>query len=330
MAPALGVESEPDTVTRRVPPPDFRYVWLMPGPTSLGAVIAGVGAAITATGAALWTSGHHPATAGVMAAGAALCAGALAGVNRRRLRSPARARPVAMAIVPWGVLVEPDSDVHVLRWPAVRKVDVDVSHTMEGGTPAVLSSTVTIDTGRELLTGRAFGAVGLEGLMANLEAYAAEAARPVALDLEGNEPAGDGATEPVVAELLSRAEELCAPRRGAVCLDLPSVSYRSSARVGAGRETLALLRGVLASSGDSGPADPRALAAVIAVRLGVAALVPELLRLGSSPHPVVAAVAKAAAIRLGAGISRAGAVTEVASFLFEEDCALLERWAQAL
>jgi hypothetical protein len=254
---------------------------------------------------------------------AALAAGALAGGRARRRLG---VREAAMAIVPWGILVDPDTEPRILRWPGIRRITVDVAHTMQGGTPAAVASVVTVDTGRELLAGRALGAVGLEELTVHLDAYAQEAARPVALDLEGLEEAGDGATEPVMSDLLGRARDLCTTGWGAVQLGLPPGGYRSMAVSTAGPDTLELLRSILgASPGLS--ADARPLASIVAVLLGARELVPDLLRLVSAPHPVVAAVAKAAALRLGAPQSRAGAVDEVASFLFEEDHQRLERWA---
>jgi hypothetical protein len=196
--------------------------------------------------------------------------------------------------VPWGVLVEPDAELRVLRWPAIRSIGVEVSHAMHGGTPSVVSSFVTVQTDRELLGGRTPGPAGLEGLTVNLDAYAEEAARPVAVDLGGFEHAGDGATEPVVGDLLRCAEDLCVTSQGAAELGLPPGSYRTIASPSAAPETVALLRRVLESGLDAAPpADPRPLATIIAARLGAKDLVPELLRLVSSPHPVVAALAKA-------------------------------------
>ena len=324
------VGSRSESVHRRIPPPDFRYVWLMPGPGSATLALSAAAAAAASAAAALWTSGHHPASISVLVAGLALAAGALQGPDGRRPAGPARAREASMAIVPWGILVNPDTEPRVLRWAAIRAISVEVAHSMQGGTPAVVASVVTVDTGRELLTGRTSGAAGLEGLIANLDAYAEEASRPVALDLEGLEPGGAGATEPVMGDLLARAAEMCATARGAVRLSLPSAGYRSVAAAAAGPETVALLRSILAPAGDRppGPADPRPLASIVAVRLGARDLVPDLVRLVSSPHPVVAAVAKAAAIRLGAPRNRAGAIDEVAAFLFEEDHLRLQQWAE--
>src|SRR5262249_20720916 len=104
---------------------------------------------------------------------------------------------------------------------------------------------------------------------------------------------------------------------------------RTIASPTAAPETIALLRRILTNGLDAAPpADPRPLAAVIAVRLGAKELVLELLKLVSSPHPVVAAMAKAAANRLGAPRNRAGAIDEVASFLFEEDFESIVRWTE--
>ncbi len=315
---------------RRIPPPDFRYVWLLPGPGSATLALGGAAAAATSVAAMLWVGGHHPPSVSFLVAGAALAAGALAGREKRRPEGGMRAREAAMAVVPWGVVVLSDTEPRVLRWPAIRAITVDALHTMAGGTPAVVSSVVTVDTGRELLRGRTTGAAGLEGLVANLDAYTEEASRPVALDLEGAEPACADGTEPVMGELLARAEELCTTARGAVRLALPAAGYRSIAAASAGPETVALLRSILAPGG-SAPvvaADARPLASIVAVLLGARDLVPDLVRLVSSPHPVVAAVAKAAAIRLGAPRNRAGAIDEVAAFLFEEDHLRIEQWAE--
>ncbi len=297
----------------------------MPAGGSASLVITAATALAAGAGAFLW--GAHPLSAGALITGAAMAAGALAG-SWRMTRPRLGMREASMAIVPWGVLVDPDAELRVLRWPAVHRITVDVAHAVRGGTPVTVASVVTVDTGRELLVGRAVGAVGLEGLTVHLKAYAGEAARPVAIDLDGLETAGDGATEPVMADLLARASELCSSGRGAAILGLPAGGYRSMASSTAGPETLALLRAVLASEVDL-PADARPLASIVAVLLGARELVPELLRLVSAPHPVVAAVARAAALRLGAPQSRAGAVDEVAAFLFTEDHERIAAWARA-
>ncbi|AUX45978.1 hypothetical protein SOCE26_074800 [Sorangium cellulosum] len=309
---------------RRLPPPDFRYVWLHPERGSTGAFAAAGTAGLAGISAACWSAGSQALSLGLMAMGSALGVLALA---RAEPRLPVQrgAREVTMAVVPWGILVNPDTDLRVLRWPAVRRVRVDVSHTMRGGTPAVVSSLVTVHTERDVLAGRAAGAVDLERLLANLEGYAQEAARPVAGDIEGQTALGDGVTEPIAAELLQAADAVCTTSRGSAQLALPGGGYRTAATRAAAPETVSVLRSALAWSHDC-PADPRPLAAILAGELGAAELVPELLRLASSPHPVAAAFGKAAALRLGAPPNRAGSIDEVAAFLFEEDVEIGKQW----
>lgn len=306
----------------------------MPGPGPAALAVAASAGGIGALGLMLWSSSSHAQSlSGAVAPIALLALGvAAASSGRSALARGERARKgmreVPMAIVPWGVLVEPDTAPRVLRWPAVRAIGVQALHTMQGGTPSVVSSLVTVQTERELLAGRTPGPAGLEGLTVNLEAYAEEASRPVALDLEGFEAFADGATEPVMGDLLRRAEELCTSGQGAVSLGLLPGGYRSIASRHASPETVALLRRALGEGGASAPADPRPLAAILAVRLGAPELVPDLLRLVSSPHPIVAAVARASALRLGAPPRRAGAVDEVAPFLFEDDLVRVMKWGE--
>jgi hypothetical protein len=287
------------------------------------AAIGGIGTA--GLGLALWSANPQPLSLGLTVGMGAVTALVFARSERRQASSR-RAREVAMAIVPWGVIVSPDTEPRVLRWPAIRRVTVDVSHTMRGGTPVIVASFVTVETDREILAARAPGAVGLERLVANFTAYAEEAARPPARDLEGAEPAGDDATEPVAATLLRHAEDLCGSGAGAARLLLPPSGYRSVGTRSAPPETQHELSAALHEDADA-PADPRPLAAILAGILGAYELVPDLLRLVSSPHPMVAAFAKAAALRLGAPLNRAGALEELGPFLFEEDLEAIRAWS---
>ncbi len=294
----------------------------MPGP-SLATFAVAVGVVcLGAFGVSLW-SGAHALTA----LGLALGGGTLAGLFLGRDAITPGVRQTAMTIVPWGVLLEPDGDVRVLRWPAIRDIRVHASHSRKGGTPAVVATSVEVVTEHEIWSGQRAGAAGLEGLTANLQRYAEEASRPVAIDLDGRTASADGVTEPVVDELLRAAEALCTTGQGASQLLLPPGGYRVISNRGVGPETLALLRGTLAGEVAS-EADPRALAALVAAKLGARALLPELVRLTLSPHPVVAAAARAAAIRLGGARHRVGSIDELGCFLFEEDCAQIARWAE--
>jgi hypothetical protein len=256
---------------------------------------------------------------------AARARAAIGGVGGRAGRS--RRDAVAMAIVPWGVLVQPDLAPRVLRWAAVKNVQVEMIHGLDAGTPSTLWSVVTIETDHERLAGRAAGAVAIERLVAYVDAYADEQAQTVALDLDGRRGA-EGPYEPVVEPLLSSARSAIAglgPDSSRLCL--PAGGYRHAVEV-ATPETPAVLRAILSDRAPRSP-DPRALAAILAAELRAVPLARDLVALVQSPHPVVAAVAKAAAQKLGVGASKVGAVSEVAPFLHELDVDALGAWAGA-
>lgn len=317
-------------MAHHAPAPDVRYLGLAPGPNFRTLTIAAGSVGLSSIGLAL---GPDEAlwmlTSGVLPVGIAAVAGATfaVGITRQwlRLKAPAEAREVHMAIVPWGVIVDPSVEPRILRWPAVRNIDVAVKHTLEGGTPSILSSVVTVRTEREAFSGHAHGAVGLETLMANIDAYAHEASRPVSLDLDGHETFEDEESTPVTPELLRRATDLCSTDRGAVELGLLPGGYRKVSAANMSPETLALLGRVL--EGDMpGAADPRPLGALVVALLGARELTPALVRLANRPHPLVAAVARAAALRLGVPPAKVGSLDEVSEFLLEDDRRVLEEF----
>lgn len=310
---------------RKAQPPDFRYVALAPRSSVAAVAAATFGVGVACAAFTIWSSISTPLTISVAVGASAITALTLGRGDRRF--GERRVREVAMAVVPWGVIVTPDADPRVLRWPAIRKVDVDIEHAMRGGTPAILSSFVAIHTDREILAGCAAGAVNLERLVANLEAYAVEASRPPSRDLDGREPVDADATEPVADVLISCAQHICASGVGASRLALPAGGYRLASLKRATPETQAVLRAALDADLDASPADPRPIACIAAALLGADDLKPDLLRLVSSPHPLVAAFAKAAALRLGAPKSRAGSIDELAAFLSEEDLGVVRAWA---
>lgn len=310
---------------RRVPPPDFRYVSLAPASMPFASATLAGTVGIAGFGAAFWSAGHDPVLLSVVGSMAAASAAAL--VRSTVTWATGRSvREVPMAIVPWGVVLWPDADTRVLRWPAVSKVEVEAQHALRGGTPSIEQTRVLVHTEREAFAARAPGAVGLERLVVNLDAYAAEASRPPALDLEGTAPMVLDGTEAVAAVLARHAAELARSGQGAARLRLPDGGYRSVGVRAAGAETIGELRAVLAA-GDERPADPRPIACFLAAELRAFELLPEITALVSSPHPLTAAVAMAAALRLGAPQSRAGSLDELAPFLFEDDLETLTVFA---
>lgn len=313
------------TVPRKVPPPDFRYVSLVPAslPVAHATVAGTVG--VAGFGAAFWNAAHDPvllSIVGSMAAASviALARSAVGWVTGRSVRE------VPMAVVPWGVVLWPDADTRVLRWPAVSKVDVEALFSLRGGTPTIEQTRVLVHTPRETFAARANGSAGLERLVANLDAYSAESARPPSIDLDGAHAIEQDGTEPAAALLLRHAAELARSGRGAARLRLPDSGYRRVGALAAGPETIAELRAVLAAGHDP-PADPRPLACALAGELHARDLLPEITALVSSPHPLTAAFAMAAALRLGAPQSRAGSLEELAPFLFDDDVETLSAFA---
>ena len=283
-------------------------------------------AAITGTGlvALAAASQAHPRAfaVAIVACGAATLLARRAALGFRRYGVPS-----PMAIVPWGVIVRPDADdERVLPWSGVRRSLVEHFHTKDvAGAPATVESYVTVETPRERLAGRAPGHVSLERLIAFLDAYQHESARPVAADLEGNPLASDLLDgQGVTLKLLEAAPTFLSSAAGRDTLSLEPMSYRDDDSRAPSLGAVRVLREVLRGTPER--ADARPLAALLGAEIKAESLMPELLRLVTSVHPVVAACAKAAALRLGADPTRVGALEEVAPFLSEEDLSALSAW----
>jgi hypothetical protein len=305
------------------PAPDFRHVGLQPGPgvgtrfaLSVAAAGAGVGAALVEA-----FSTRAAVVAGLLAAtGAAFSLRQLLGPTARKWGT----RAVPMAIVPWGILLSHEEQPRVLHWAAITRVHVEMTYGRDQGTPSTLWSVITVETERERFAGRARGAVHLERLLVHLEAYAREASHTIALDLDGTQR-GEGPLEPDCEPLLSAARAYVESAPGSSRLGLPSAGYRTAAARTASPQTLDVLRDVLCDRREKS-IDPRPFAAIVASELGARDLLDEIMALGQSPHPVVAAVSRVAAHRLGASGPRVGALDAVAPFLVDRDLEVLQAW----
>jgi len=307
------------------PSPEFRYVGFEPGPSVQTRIAASIFTA-GASAVAGWIGelGFKESLVGALlvSAGFAYALRTFGGPTRRL-----GVRSARLAIVPWGILVEDDAEPRVLRWAGIRRVHLHSVYGNDEGTPSTLWSFIVVETEHERFASRTAGAVPLEGLLAHLAAYTREASARLALDLDGLQPSG-GPEEPEVKTLLAAAEgALCASPTSSR-LHVPAAGYRSSRGTSASPETVRDLRVALRDR-TSRDVDRRALAAVLAAELRAGELVPDLLDLVQSPHPLIAAVAKAAALRLGAPTSRTGHLDEVAPFLFDEDVAALKAWVLA-
>ncbi len=302
-------------MTALAPAPDFRYVGFEPSPSLGPRFVAGTILGGASVGAAL----GRALSFGEAIVGAALAATGIAYLWRK-VHGPGPLfgeAGVPLAFVPWGILVEHAGGRRVLRWAAVRRVHLHVIYGRDNATPSTLWSIVTVETERDRYSARASGAVPLESVLANLDSYAEESSHTIAMDLDG-ESTGEGPLEPDFEPLLGAARAFVDSAPASTRLSLPSASYRKTSAHAAGDETIAELRRVLT---DRTPraVDPRPFAAVLAAELHATELVRDIVKLVQSPHPFVAAVAKAAARKLGAEASKAGSLDEVAPFLLEED-----------
>lgn len=305
-------------------PPDFRYVGLVPA-QELGPRVA---ASLFLAGGGVGAGLLHELGMLHAALGALLAATGVALVWRRATAPMRRVgmTHVPIAIVPWGVLVDHAETPRVLRWAAVRSLHVHTAYGRDAATPSTLWSFVTLETDCELFAGRTAGAAPLERLLAHLEAYAREQSHRVALDFSGETGSTAGPLEPEFARLLGAARSALAspPRSQEIGVE---TLYRAS-RGAAGEVAIERLRAILVDRRELAY-DRRPLAAVLAGELGLVELTSDLVRLVQSPHPMVAATAKAAALRLGASRARVGHLDEVAPFLPPEDVEDLVAWAGA-
>ena len=306
------------------PAPDFRYVGLEPimAPRlGLAVTALGLGAGVTVAMSSI--SPAHAVLAGAVAS--ILSAFALRGAASSTTTSGS----ARMAIVPWGVLVEIDDTPRILRWAAIRTIDIQTSRAHR--LPVVgtaLWSRVVIGTDRDRFVGAAVGAVLLEQLVEHIEAYASEQGTPVALDFDDAREERDSVevATPGVEMLISAARDWLASAAAMVQLGLEPAGYRKASALGPTPRAVDVLRQILR---DRTPRDTdrRALAAVLAAELGARALASDLVALAQCPNVLVAAVARVAARKLGAPRAKTGTLDELAPFLFEADRERLEAWA---
>lgn len=241
-----------------------------------------------------------------------------------------------MAVVPWGVLLGADEAPRVLRWAAIERVELESRMSMAavlGRGARIFSALATagrarcrvvIETRRERHVGEAREHAPLERLVAHLAAYTREQAAHVALGL-GDDAPSLAPGEPFVEPLLAAARAFLGSADAMISLGLTPAGYRGAGTGTATDATERVLQRIL-SDRRARVADGRAFASVLAAELGAYAVVPELVLLTQSPHPVLAAVARQAARALGVPRGRAGSVDELTPFLWESDRARLEAW----
>lgn len=230
--------------------------------------------------------------------------------------SPSADAPISL--LPWGIVISTPEEERALRWSSARGVDLESVHEQSNGVPSTLYTIVRVKTERDEICGVTLGAVALERLLHNWEAYGKEQHHVLARDLDGE--VAVLADEPQVEQLFLAARAFVTGGEALRRLDLSPTSYRA----GGGLQEYGIgeLRRIL-SDRAAKECDPRAFAALVAAELGAKEVAPELEALTQCPHPIIAAVARYSALRLGVSVSRVGSVEEIGAFLFESDLASL-------
>lgn len=282
-----------------------------------GAVVCGVGVMALGSNALALTS--------------ALGLGAGAAWYVLRRPPTQKASPVDIehiAIVPWGVVVHAGSGPRVLRWGAIESVHVRYEHAYESLPPVIRWSEVTLHARSETIVGRARGLAPLERLEAHLASYAREAGRPIALDATARATALSD-FEPVFPRLLDEVHRSVRAPDAIPELELAR-GYRGGSQRELGAEGLGVLRRWLTEDAGGLGADRRPLAAVLAAELRARPLMDILVNLVTSPHPFVAAVARSAALRLGAELRRVGSLQELSDFVAAAELEAMHSWGLRL
>lgn len=314
---------------RLAPPIDFRYIGLDPYQPPRGGFVAG-SLGVVAAGASVPYLGQLPGAVLLGVAGLSL-ATCMMQLFRRRREIPEQAEPVAMALFPYGVLIDGPEATRALRWVAVDEIHAQSVHGSENGVATTLYSLVVVavaegdsEANRKLYAGKTHGGVSVEALAVHLAAYREEQGRGVALSLDPGGGAADP-TEPQAALLVEQAAEYLHTASASAELDLSPFDYRGRrdrALPAPSEGTFRALREVLTSR-QAEPLDRRPLAVALAGLLDLRPLARDVVALATAPSPLLAALARVVARRLGVDRQTAGTLDEVLPFLDPRDAAFL-------
>jgi hypothetical protein len=312
---------------RQLVPARLRYLELEPGPREGADWLMGLQFGGIAGLLALGEYGKLAALLGGPAV-AAVYIGVGALVARRRWGSMPPV-PVAMAFTPWGVVLDPNRRPTAVHWLAISDLDHERiegrrRNAYRGERPA--DSVVRIVYEQKRHVGKRDFESELEGLEALWRKLAREQARPVALGLEPGSPKLERSPSRAFATLHDAVRAYLASEGGQSALFDHRGGYRERERVlrpEAKERLLARLRE------PPGELEHAPFAAVLAAELGVVEAIRVLAEQILTPHPFVAAVLKAAALRLGAPPMLPGTIDEVRPFLPDEELDALSAWVKA-
>ncbi|MFO0586838.1 MAG: hypothetical protein U0441_04835 [Polyangiaceae bacterium] len=310
---------------RDLAPPELRYQYLESGTGMVPWIVGGVTGVATGGGtlALAVASGQVWLFVAAPILGLTLAAfgGSLTGPFVRDLKT---LYALPTAIVPWGLLIDPDKRPAAVPWRAIRKI----SHTFIAKNRRDEDNTqrramFLFDLGDRRIQAVADEGTWVQTVHAFQPRLAHSASRPPASDLTGTS-ALDMAGLPLSLALIRRAQALIASAEGRGMLGLEGGSYRTTSSGIAGDRTRQHLYHAFWDT--EAPYDPGPIAAILAAELQVKALLPHLLELILAPTPILAAAARASAVKLGASLMSAGSLDEVRFFLPDEDLEELRTW----
>jgi hypothetical protein len=251
---------------------------------------------------------------------AAAAAGAVAYLSSRPTAVERATQRVALEICPWGVFTK--------QWVPWRGVD-QIAHTVEverrrTTNDFIRSSVVRVRVNTEYFAGKRLEESVLEALDALLPIYKSQSSMPFAVGV-------DATSKPIAHDAPSAFRDILASSRaflnspaGRELTESASGSYREETRKVKPQTTLRLSQWLIEKPHKI---DPAPFAAIIAAELDVRETIDELLALTMSPHPLVAAVARASANRMGVHPSRSFPIEETVPFLDADDLAAIRAWA---
>lgn len=310
---------------RDLAPPELRYQFLEGGTGMVPWIVGGVTGALGVGGAVgtalalgqIWVAVAAPVVGLVLGAAGGSSIGPFEGDLKTLYAVPA-------AVVPWGLLVDPERRPEAVPWRKIRKISHRIiSKSNRNDNYVTKRAMFLFDIG-----GRRIQCVADEGSWVQiLHQYDARltlsSSRPPASDLSGTSVL-DTAGLPVSLALIRRAQALIASPEGRSTLGLEGGGYRTTSSGIAGDRTRQHLYQAFWDA--EAPYDPGPIAAILAAELQVKALLPHLLELILAPTPILAAAARACAVKLGASLMSAGSLDETRFFVPDADLEELRSW----
>ncbi len=310
---------------REIAPAALRYQLLNKGPGKWPWIVGGISGGAGLAGAIVMAAvGGMPALAVASPLVAAFVA-----ISSARAVGPLEPwknlQAVDISIVPWGLIIDPDKAPRAAPWHNITTIKyslVSRDRSRDNELPKLAIVVV------ELLDGKRLQASAEEGewLVSVTELHgklAVSARRPPAGSLDGKQALVQDDI-PTSLSLLRRADAILDSAEGRSSLGLETGGYRNTSSRIASEDTLRILKNALWQA--NSPYDTGPLAAILAAKLSAHTLLQDILKLILSPSPMLAAVCRASAVKLGASLMTAGSLEETRFFVAAADRAELSLW----